>query len=134
MAATPNDVLRMYLLMGISASNQAFLKQRFPNVTYVLEHPDPKAGNDATFNRDLFKSVDPNVYAAFHQYLKSLNNGSTTAPAAVEHTQLQGAYSMAGSMVTLADLAFAAPGGGAWPGGSQHPRPEDVSDLAKRLT
>jgi hypothetical protein len=124
----------MYLLMGVTAPQQPFLKSRFPNVTFVLQNPDPTAVQDTTFNRQLFSQVDPNVYQAFHTYLVGLNHGSATPPPTVEHTQLEGAYTMAGSMVTMTDLAFAAAAPQApWQGGSAHPPGPDVVALFNKL-
>jgi uncharacterized protein (DUF608 family) len=134
MAINSNSVLQMYLLMGVTQPQQQFLKKRYPNVTFVLQYQDPNAGGDPNLNQDLFKQVDPNVYAAFHKYLVGLNNGSTTPPATVEHTQLEGAYTMAGSMITLTDLAFSAAPAVPWPGGSQHPPSPDVVNLFNNLS
>ena len=120
MATTENDTLRMYLLMGVTDTSHPFLKDRYPNVTYVLVHPDPSTDLTANppYNQDLFKGVNPAVYGAFHNYLKTLNGGSTIAPPVVEHTQLQNAYTAAGSLVSLADSAITT---GLWLPGSQHP-------------
>jgi hypothetical protein len=130
MTVASNSILQMYLLMGVTTP-QAFLKDRFPNVTFVLQNSDPTKVADSTFNRPLFSKVDRNVYDAFHNYLVGLNGGRTTLPPVVEQSHLAGAYTMAGSMVTMTDFAFGADE--PWPGGSQHPPGTDVEDLFNKL-
>lgn len=136
MAIDQNDVLKMYFLMGIKDPTHQFLKQRFPNVTYVLEHPDPTADalDDQGFSRDLFKRIGPSVYNAFHTHLKNLNAGNTATPDRVENTPLQSAYVAAGSMVDLADKAFAGSAEVPWAGGVQHPPSPTVAKWFAKLS
>ena len=120
MATTVNDTLRMYLLMAVTDTSRPFLKDRYPNVTYVLEHPNQPANGAAGLpnNQALFSDIDPAVYGAFHNYLKTLNGNSTVAPPTVEHHPLQNAYTAVGSLVSLADSVITT---GLWTPGSQHP-------------
>ena len=125
------EAVRMYLLLAEKDTTKGSLKQRFPNVTYVLENPNP--GNSKNYGQHLFQKIDPQVYASFHNKLRELNDGNETVPNDLSDSSRLGRfYTRAAGFTDVMASVFSGSEDSLWQGG-EHPPAQDREGLQEIL-
>ena len=124
------QAVRMYLLLGVKDTTKWSLKQRYPNVSFVLENASLTAAT-STYGQDQFKKIEPEVYDKFRKKLIELNDGQPTVPNDLNDSSRLGRfYSRVAGFTDV--VASVYPPGEIWSGG-EHPPALDREGLQDAL-